>query len=94
MSSAGWGIGLSVDYHSDDDPPPTRGELAREDAEPPLPQERRDGHPVVSRYVAPPEPIVHLGFDGTTTLCGQPWQTRVVRSPRPTCEDCLREVTP
>ena len=76
-----------------DDPRPTRAELARDDAAPPLPPEKRQGYPAVTRYVMPPEPLVHLASDGATTLCGLPWEHRVISSGNPTCEDCVRAVT-
>jgi hypothetical protein len=78
--------------HLDPDAIPTRAELDRDDAEPPVPPARRNGHTVVLRYLNPPEPIVHLQFDGHTTLCGQPWEWRVQTSPHPTCEACMAGV--
>jgi hypothetical protein len=73
----------------DPDDFPTRAELARADADPPVPPARRNGHTAVIRYLNPPEPVVHLAFDGDTTLCGQPWEWRVQASPHPTCEACM-----
>jgi hypothetical protein len=71
---------------------PTRAQLARENAEPPIPVARRNGHMAVARYVSPPEPLVHLAGDGYTTLCGLPWEMRVATSPWPTCAACIGRV--
>lgn len=74
-----------------DDPRPTLAQLQREDADPPDEPLRRNGHLTVARYVQPPEPIVHLASDGVTTLCGEVWELRVVRTPHPTCSECVKE---
>jgi hypothetical protein len=80
-------------HHLDPDDIPTRAELARDNAEPPAPPARRNGHTVVERCaLLGPEPIVHLAFDGDTTLCGQPWEWRVQSSGHPTCEQCMARV--
>jgi hypothetical protein len=79
---------------TDPDDITTRAQLAREDAEPPVPPMRRNGHTVVLRYLSHPEPVVHLAFDGETTLCGQPWEWRVQSTGKPTCEECCRAVAP
>jgi hypothetical protein len=92
MPSSAHTIGLVSDFHSDPDPHPTRAELARDDAAPPEPVARRNGHTAVTRYVEPPERRVHLAFDGTTTMCGAPYEFRVVRCSHPTCPECVQAV--
>ena len=86
--------GLRRDSGPDDRP--TRAQVDREEHDaanlPPDPPLVRHGHRVVGflRH----EPVDHLAFDSVTTLCGQPFETRVVAQgrARALCGDCVRAV--
>ncbi len=83
----------------DPDDRPTRAELDRDEHDAARNADRpltRHGHRVVGRLRY--EPVDHLAFDSTTTLCGQPFETTLVRVgarvQRALCEACSAAVTP
>ncbi len=80
------------DDHADDRP--TLAELARDEAAPADRPLTRHGHCLVGRLRY--EPVDHLAFDASTTMCGQPFETTLVRVgakvQRVLCDECSRAV--
>jgi hypothetical protein len=87
----------SRDGYTDDRP--TRAQVDREEHDAARNADRpltRNGHRLVGRLRY--EPVDHLAFDSSTTLCGEPYETVLVRVgsrvQRALCEACARKVQP
>jgi hypothetical protein len=84
-----------LDYYESDRP--TRAEVDRDEYDAARNADRpltRHGHRLVGRLRY--EPVDHLAFDASTTLCGQPFETTLVRVgakvQRSVCDECARKV--